>query len=112
MKKKICFLIFCFILFINYSFNEKTNYVPNEETAIKIAEAVWLPIFGKSIYDKRPFNAVLNGDSIWHVYGTLHSSSIKVNDEGDTVINMIVGGVPHIYINKSDGKIYKVYHDK
>ena len=39
-----------------------TDYVPDEQTPIKIAEAIWLPIFGKSIYDERPFKAYLSGD--------------------------------------------------
>ena len=28
------------------------DYVPNKNTAIKIAEAIWLPIYGESIYRK------------------------------------------------------------
>lgn len=27
-------------------------YVPNQETAIKIAEAVWVPIYGDKIYNQ------------------------------------------------------------
>jgi hypothetical protein len=42
-------LITCFLFVM---LNETPNYVPNEETAIKIAEAVWLPIYGEDIYNK------------------------------------------------------------
>lgn len=73
------------------------NYVPNQETAIKIAEAIWLPIYGEEIYDYTPFVAKLNvsgkKDSIWHVEGT---SPYKL------------GGVPTINIQKSNCKILLV----
>lgn len=76
----------------------KKEYVPNEETAIKIAEAIWLPIFGNEIYNKKPFIAKLNTKTnIWVVHGTLKEEK---------------GGVPFIEIQKSDCKILKVYHEK
>jgi hypothetical protein len=86
--------------------------VPNEETAIKIAEAIWLPLYGEGIYDKKPFVADLQGDTVWHVYGYLAPSSISINENGDTVWTMVCGGIPHIYINKDDAKIIDVYHSK
>jgi len=72
--------------------------VPNEETAIRIAEAVWLPIYGDLIYDSRLFKARLVDDSIWVVYGTLPKG--------------YAGGIPYAEISKSDGKILKVSHGK
>lgn len=30
------------------------NFVPNEQTAIRIAEAIWLPIYGEQIYESKP----------------------------------------------------------
>jgi len=73
------------------------GYVPDEVTAIKIAEAVWLPIYGKEIYDYQPFKAIIVKDSIWEVSGTIHSS---------------LGGSPFAYIKKKDGKILDVYHEE
>lgn len=35
-----------------------------EETAIKIAEAIWYPIYGEKIYDKKPFVARLKNPNI------------------------------------------------
>ncbi len=46
--------------------------VPNQETAIKIAEAVWLPIYGKGIYDEEPFEAKLTERGDWLVLGAVH----------------------------------------
>jgi hypothetical protein len=74
------------------------NYVPDEKTAISIAEAVWLPIFGEKIYNSKPFIATLDTiKMIWTVKGTL---------------NAYKGGVPYIQLQKSDAKIVTVYHTK
>ena len=72
------------------------GFVPDEETAIKIAEAVWIPIYGKSIRKRKPFRAILVDDEIWIVKGTLKKG--------------LLGGVPYIKIRKDDGTILKVTH--
>lgn len=76
---------------------EVDGYVPDEETAIKIAEAVWLPIYGENVKDEKPFHASLKNDSIWIVEGTLHTE---------------LGGVARAEIQKRDGKILRVIHGK
>ena len=69
--------------------------VPNEITAVKIAEAVFLPIFGEEEVSKyRPYEATLK-DGVWTVYGTL-----KPNARG---------GTPTMTIQKSDGKVLDVW---
>ncbi len=77
------------------------GYVPDKETAIKIAESVWLPIYGKDIYEEQPFVAKLN-DDIWTVTGTLPQVEGMVT----------VGGVAEIDISKKDGRILRVIHGK
>lgn len=77
----------------NSSYN---NLVPDAETAIKVAEAIWHPIYGDKIKRKKPFTAVLK-EEIWEVKGTLHTQK---------------GGVPYIKIQKSDCQILEVYHTK
>lgn len=77
--------------------NEDLSYVPNEETAKKIAEAIWLPIYGENIYQQKPFIATLD-NGIWVVEGSL--------PEG------MKGGVAYIEIQKKDCKILKVTHGK
>lgn len=72
------------------------GYVPDEETAIKIAVAVWIPIYGKEhIERKAPFKAVLK-DCTWYVKGSLPQGW--------------KGGVPEAQISKDDGRILKVEH--
>ena len=81
-----------------HSYIPDSGYVPDEETALKIAGAVLLPIYGKeTLGQEQPFKAVLV-ENIWHVSGHL--------PEGWR------GGVAEIEINKTDGKILRVSHGK
>ncbi|GIL24545.1 MAG: hypothetical protein BroJett042_30580 [Bacteroidota bacterium] len=80
---------------VNIDF-ERDGLVYNEECAIKIAEAIWLPLYGSIIYSSEPFKATLM-DSVWVVEGTVHAQ---------------FGGAPFIKINKKDGKILSVAHYK
>jgi hypothetical protein len=80
------------------AYKPKEGFVPNKETAIKIAEAIWLPIYGDRIYKRKPFVAELKNGKTWIVQGTLP----KGWD----------GGTPYIEIQKSDGKILLVMHGK
>lgn len=73
------------------------GFVPNDTTAIKIAEAVWVNIYGHDVLLKKPYQAKLN-KGIWIVQGTLP--------------NGFKGGVPYILIQKKDGRILKVLHGK
>lgn len=83
----------------NKPINPYLDFVPNRETAIKIAEAIWLPIYGKEIYDDTPFIATLKDSSVWLVKGTFNN-------------DYMFGGVPYIWIRKKDSKILKVIHGK
>ena len=108
MKKYIKIFIVLFMgfslltSFIQYDKKKKNvnnliDLVPNEETAIKVAEAIWLPIYGDGIYEERPFKAELD-NGIWIVEGSLPSG--------------MMGGVLYIEIQKKDCKILKVSHGK
>ena len=112
MRKKI-HLIFVMLFLVLVSFEGRNDYVPDKKTAIRIAEAIWLPIYGTNIYEKKPFNSKLIGDTIWHIYGSLPKSGYKIGSNGDTIsYRMVLGGVPHIYIYKSNAEVLKVYHSK
>jgi hypothetical protein len=71
------------------------GFVPDEETAISIAKAVWVPIYGDRVLEKSPFYADLV-DGVWHVRGSL--------PEG------YIGGVPMAKIEKKTGKVLGVIH--
>lgn len=104
-------LLACSIkIYSNFIHNENGEraYVPDAETAIKVAEAIWLPIYGERIYQKKPFKARLKSSNVWIVEGTLQMDSAV----GARSISITVGGVPYIEIQKSDCKILKVTHGK
>lgn len=74
----------------------KDGYVPNAETAIKVALAVWEPIYGKEHIEKqKPHKAELK-DGIWHVSGSL--------PEGTR------GGTAMAEIAKEDARVLRVVH--
>ena len=87
-------------VFEGYGRNEayQRGLVPDKETAIKIAESVWYPIFGSQIYNEQPFEAVLEGDSVWFVHGNLPPDKR--------------GGCAEIRIRKKDSSIIYVAHQK
>jgi len=83
----------------NRGYKPNEGFVPNEETAIKIAEAVWIPIYGENIYEKQPFQAIYDEkNKVWNVTGNL--------------LDGMLGGVPEIAISKDDGRILYVNHSK
>ena len=73
------------------------GYVPNEETAIRIALAVWEPIYGASqIAEQKPYRARLER-GVWIVEGTSHAE---------------MGGVAIAEIAKADGRVLRVSHGR
>jgi hypothetical protein len=72
------------------------GYVPDATTAIKIAVAVWEPIYGrKQIQSQKPFRATLR-NGVWTVHGSLPPNT--------------VGGVAEAEISKKDGRVLRVIH--
>jgi len=72
--------------------------VPNAATAIKIAVAVWEPIYGREhIAGEKPYTAVLN-DGVWTVRGF--------------TAERLLGGVAIAEIAQADGRILRVSHGK
>ena len=76
----------------------KAGYVPDAQTAVLVAEAILVPIYGaETIRGERPFRAALQG-RVWLVTGTLPAG--------------YVGGVAEIEISKDDGHVLRVSHGK
>jgi hypothetical protein len=70
--------------------------VPDADTAIRIAVAVWDPIYGADkIAGEKPYVAKVDGDT-----GTVTGSLLKG----------MAGGVAEAHINKQDGRIQYVSH--
>jgi NTF2 fold immunity protein len=87
----------------------KRNYVPNSETAVAIAEAVFIPVYGKKqIESERPFTATLK-DDVWTVAGTLYCPDGKPQTDKPPTC---VGGVAVAQISKIDARIISMTHYK
>ena len=73
------------------------GFVPDSGTAVRIAVAVWIPIYGASqIRSEQPYVATLK-DGVWTVTGTLPRQ-------------FNLGGVATARISKRDGRILFVLH--
>lgn len=78
-----------------HRFVPPNGFVPDAQTAIKIAQAVWLPIYGERVLRENPFKATLQGD-VWTVEGSLPKGTL--------------GGVAIAEISKTDARILRVSH--
>ena len=81
-----------------HNYKPKDGYVPDAKTAVKIAVAVWEPIYGEQVIaGERPYVAELT-NGIWIVQGSLPKN--------------VPGGVAIAEIAKDDGRILRVSHSK
>jgi len=82
----------------DHNVRPSAGYVPDAETAIRIALAVWEPIYGREqIERQKPYRATLQ-NGVWVVAGSLPPGWR--------------GGVAVAEIAKRDGKILRVSHGK
>ena len=63
------------------------------------AEVIWIELYGEEVKQKKPYSVFFDEiHGIWMIQGSLTENWI--------------GGVPYIIIQKSDGKILAVWHEK
>jgi len=100
MKFRIitCVVLLTVSISATAQYKPKNGFVPDAATAIKVAVAIWGPIFGEAkIANEKPYHAVLK-EGTWIVEGSL--------PEG------YFGGVARAEISKEDGRIVSVSHGK
>jgi hypothetical protein len=86
-----------------HSYVPPDGFVPDSATAARIAEAVWIPIYGEAnIRRQRPFRAELH-NGVWTVTGTLAPTRPGWAR---------VGGVALARIAKRDGRVLRVSHGR
>jgi len=86
------------------SYKPPNGFVPDSTTAVRIAVAVWTPIYSaRTIQAERPYVATLAGD-VWFVRGSLPKPRCKGCG--------VSGGVAEAEIAKSDGRILRVSHGR
>jgi NTF2 fold immunity protein len=89
------------------SFAPRDGFVPDSATAIKIAEEVLVPVYGKEkIEAERPLKATLK-DGVWTVDATLHCRDNKGEES-----QLCSGGAAQIKLSKTDGRILRMIHYK
>ena len=82
-----------------HSYVPKDGFVPNGAVAVAIADAVLTAIYGNDVISaERPLQASLAGD-VWTVTG----APLKLGWRG---------GVAHVEIAKTDGRILRVTHGR
>lgn len=73
--------------------------ISDRKSAKEKAESLFREIYGDSIKSQKPYNVSFDEESqVWLVQGSLPKN--------------YCGGVAHILIRKSDGKVLAVWHDK
>lgn len=81
-----------------HSFVPEQGFVPNETTAVTIAEAILVPIYGKDAIERqKPFVVSLFGN-VWTITGSLPKD--------------ILGGVFFVQIAKQDARVITLTHGK
>jgi hypothetical protein len=80
------------------------GFVPDAQTASRIAEAVLIPIYGKAAASERPFKAKLK-EGIWTVTGTRRCQE---NLPGPVYCT----GGHSVRLSKDDGRILYVSREK
>jgi NTF2 fold immunity protein len=101
----------CASVLVTFAFGQgykpPQGYVPDSATAVQIAEAVLVPVYGKKqIESEEPLTAKLEND-VWTVNGTLRCPDGK----GDTTPHC-VGGTAVVQISKIDARIIFMTHYK
>src|ERR1039458_879898 len=90
-----------------HNFKPKAGYVPDEKTAIAIAVAVWLPIYGeKQIESEKPFNAFLK-DCVWQRFRNVPNTIFQKSIKKTFSLNLLlpVDWHPNRHCN-SDGRLF------
>ena len=83
----------------NGVYNRPNGVIPNDSLAVEMAKIVLFPIYGrKNIEYQRPYQVTLVNNELWYVKGSLPEKA--------------AGGTFCIMINKSDGKVRGIFHEK
>lgn len=75
------------------------NVISNDSLAVEMAKLVLFPIYGKNTIEReRPYRVTLVNNEYWYITGSLPENAL--------------GGTFFISINKQDGKIISIGHEK
>jgi hypothetical protein len=87
----------------------KNGYVPDSATALKVAEAVLVPIYGQAKAEsQRPFTVKLK-DDVWTVSGTLLCADVQ---RERSVMLTDCQGILEVRISKNDAHVLEMLPHK
>jgi len=103
----LAFSLWIVALALAQTYRPKDGYVPDSTAAVRIAEAVLVPVYGKKqIASEEPFTAKLK-DDVWTVSGTL-----RCPDGKGGMTTQCDGGVAVVQISKLDAHVISIIHGK
>jgi len=107
---KRCMAIVILIFCASHAVSKKPHGpVPDEATAVKIAEAALIQVYGKEqIESERPFHATLSS-GVWRVAGTVNCPGSNGQRFTGTVC---AGGVASARISEAKGRVLSMEHTK
>ena len=107
MKSAICGVFLAVTLAAQSSPQPTSVRVPDEATALKIAEPALIKTYGRrQVDDERPLTTTLD-KGIWIVSGTLWCT-----DRNGNRTHQCVGGTAVLKLRQQDGKILSIIHYK
>lgn len=82
---------------------EELGEIKDFEEAKKVAEKIWIEVYGKEVLKKRPYKVFFDYESeVWLVEGSSSSSKYAITN----------GGVPYFIVEKKTGRVLAIWHDK
>jgi hypothetical protein len=104
-------IISCIVILLTaahaQSYMPKDGFIPDSTTALKVAQAVLIPVYGKEkIESERPFKATLE-NGVWTIDGTLHCLDGKGG-----VTTLCGAGTAEVNLSEADGRVLKMIHYK
>lgn len=83
----------------NFPSDQVLGTVDSPKAAKEKAEAVWLEIYGETVKEEKPYQVLFDeANQVWLVHGTIPKG--------------MDGGEAFILMQKADGKVLAVWHDK
>jgi len=110
MAMKACRSIICAALLLAVaqaqSYEPKNGFVPDMPTAIRIAKAVLIPIYGRERMESEELFNVEFKDGVWTV-----SRPVRCADGTDNATKMC-NGTAEVKLSKKDGRILEMTHHR
>lgn len=82
--------------------------IPDSETLRTVAHDLWTEIYGETMKDEKPYLVYYDAaNEVWHIEG---SRPFSISSDIFGVSHF--GGVAHLIVQETDGRILALWHDK